>query len=44
MEELRQELLLFQRLYNENWIIQRHGYRTPAQVRQEQLLALPLAA
>jgi putative transposase len=37
IEELRQELLLFQRLYNEAWIIARHGYKTPAQVRQEQL-------
>jgi putative transposase len=44
VEELRQALLLFQRLYNEQWIIQRHGYKTPAQVRQEQLRTLPLAA
>lgn len=44
LEDLRQELLLFQRLYNDNWIIQRHGYKTPAQVRQEQLQTLRLAA
>ena len=44
VEELRQALLEFKRTYNENWIIQRHGYRTPAQVRQEQSQALPRAA
>ena len=37
IEELRQALLNFQHTYNEEWIIQRHGYRTPAQVRQEQI-------
>jgi len=44
VEELRQALLEFERTYNENWIIQRHGYKTPVQVRREQLQALPLAA
>ena len=44
LEELRQALLEFKRTYNENWIIQRHGYHTPAQVRRQQLQALPLAA
>jgi len=44
VEELRQALLLFQRTDNEQWIIQRHGYKTPAQVRQEQLQVMPLAA
>ena len=44
LEELRQALLEFKRTYNENWIIQRHGYQTPAQVRRQQLQALPLAA
>jgi len=44
VEELRQALIDFKRIYNENWILQRHGYKTPAQVRQEQLQALPLAA
>lgn len=29
--ELRQALLEFQRLYNQSWIVERHGYRTPAQ-------------
>ena len=44
MEELRQALLEFRRIYNENWIIQRHGYKTPVQVRLEQSQAWPLAA
>jgi len=25
------------RVYNEQWILQRHGYKTPAQVRREKL-------
>ncbi len=37
IEELRQALLEFQRLYNQTWIVERHGYRTPAQVRADQL-------
>ena len=44
VEKLRQALLDFKRTDNQNWIIQRHGYKTPAQVRREQLQALPLAA
>ena len=44
IEELRQALLEFKRIYNENWIIQRHGYKTPAQVRMEQSQAWPPAA
>ena len=44
VEELRQALLEFQRTYNHNWIIQRHGYKTPAQVRLEQSQAMSLAA
>jgi putative transposase len=31
VEELRLALLAFQRTYNQGWIIERHGYRTPAQ-------------
>ena len=37
IEELRLALLEFQRTYNQNWIVERHGYRTPAQVRADQL-------
>jgi putative transposase len=44
VEELRRALLDFQRLYNETWLVERHGYRTPAQVRADQLGALAAAA
>ena len=44
VEELRQALLEFQHTYNYHWIIERHGYKTPAQVRLEQSQALALAA
>ena len=39
IEDLRLALLEFQQRYNETWLIGRHGYKTPAQVRQEQLAA-----
>lgn len=32
IEELRQALLEFQKIYNSHWLLQRHGYRTPNQV------------
>ncbi len=35
IEELRQALVEFKQQYNQHWILQRHGYKTPAQVRQE---------
>jgi transposase InsO family protein len=44
IEELRRALLAFQRTYNQSWIIERHGYRTPAQVRAGQLDRMPMAA
>jgi putative transposase len=44
IEDLRQALLDFRRTYNEEWIIQRHGYRTPAQVRREQTTTMQTAA
>jgi putative transposase len=37
IEELRQALHGFKEIYNRTWIIERHGYRTPAQVRADQL-------
>ena len=43
VEDLRDALLAFKDTYNEGWILQRHGYRTPAQVRAEQT-TLPMAA
>jgi len=36
VEELRAALQEFRRIYNETWIIERHGYKTPAQIRREQ--------
>jgi putative transposase len=44
VEGLRLALIAFQRTYNRSWIIERHGYRTPAQVRAEQIGPMPMAA
>jgi putative transposase len=37
VEDLRQALLDFKDRYNRTWIVERQGYRTPAQVRHDQL-------
>jgi transposase InsO family protein len=37
VEELRQALLAFREIYNISWLIERHGFQTPAAVRQTQL-------
>ena len=44
IEELRLALVAFKQTYNQTWIIERHGYRTPAQVRADQIGQLPRAA
>ena len=44
IEELRLALLAFRQTYNQTWIIERHGYRTPAHVQAEQATALPMVA
>jgi transposase InsO family protein len=44
VEELRQAVLAFKGRYNQTWILERHGYRTPVQVRAEQLHPAALAA
>jgi transposase InsO family protein len=44
VEELRLALVAFKRTYNQGWIIERHGYETPAQVRADQVGQLPMAA
>ena len=36
IEGLRLALLDFATHYNETWLVARHGYRTPAQVRADQ--------
>jgi len=44
VEELRLALLKFKDAYNHKWMIGRHGYKTPAQVRAAQTASWPLAA
>jgi putative transposase len=44
VEELRLALIAFKRTYNQAWLIERHGYKTPAQVRADQTGRLPMAA
>jgi putative transposase len=44
VEELRQALLAFREAYNATWLIERHGFRPPAAVREEQLSVAALAA
>lgn len=44
IEDLRQALLTFQRKYNENWLIERHGHRPPAAIRREQTMNTQQAA
>lgn len=42
--DLRQALLEFRETYNAKWLIQRHGFRPPAAIRQDQLPPAALAA
>jgi hypothetical protein len=44
VEKLRVALHEFQHQYNATWLIGRHGYKAPAQVRLEQRCALANAA
>ena len=44
VEELRLAVLAFKERYNQSWIVERHGDKTPAQVRTEQLPPAALAA
>jgi transposase InsO family protein len=39
IEELRLALLDFAAWYNTHWLVARHGYRTPAQIRADQRLS-----
>ena len=34
IEELRQALIEFKEIYNTTWLMERHGYKTPFQVRE----------
>ena len=44
IEELRLALIAFKQTYNQSWIIERHVYRTPAQVRADQIGPTLMAA
>lgn len=44
IEELRQALLEFKERYNYHWIIERLGYRTPAQARKDACITVEIAA
>ncbi|MBL7405827.1 IS3 family transposase, partial [Escherichia coli] len=44
VEDLRRALLAFRDLYNETWLIERHGFRPPAAIRTAQLPPAALAA
>jgi putative transposase len=44
IEELRIALLEFMHLYNNEWLIERHGNKTPSQVRREKLTMAKTAA
>ena len=44
IEDLRLALLAFKDTYNRTWIVERHGYQTPAAVRAAQRAPLPAAA
>ena len=44
VEELRLALLAFKETYNRRWRIGRHGYRSPAQVRERQKVEVARAA
>ena len=44
IEELRLALLAFRKTYNTTWLIERHGFITPAAARQSQLQCAALAA
>jgi hypothetical protein len=44
IEELRQALLEFRETYNATWLIERHGYLTPAGFRQKQVQSAAEAA
>jgi putative transposase len=44
IEDLRLALLAFRDTYNTTWLIERHGFQTPAAARQRQLQSAALAA
>jgi transposase InsO family protein len=43
LEELRRALAEWVKVYNEKWLVARHGYRSPAQVRRDYIASLNVA-
>jgi len=44
IEDLRHALLEVRHIYNEQWIIERHGHRPPAAIRREKTVNIKKAA
>ncbi|MDG2285665.1 MAG: IS3 family transposase, partial [Alphaproteobacteria bacterium] len=44
IEELRLALIDFARWYNDNWLVARHRYQTPAPIREYQMTSHDRAA
>jgi putative transposase len=44
IEDLRQALLAFRETYNNTWLIERHGFVSPADFRNQQLQPIAQAA
>jgi hypothetical protein len=44
VEDLRRALIDFRQTYNESWLIERHGHRSPAQFRRDMVDTMPTAA
>jgi len=44
VEELQIALQEFRQTYNEHWLIERHGHRSPAQFRRDNMDSRPMAA
>jgi transposase InsO family protein len=44
VEDLRLALIEFRRTYNECWLIERHGHRSPARFRRDMMDTMPIAA
>ena len=44
VEELRLAVIEFKQTYNEHWLIERHGHRSPAHFRRDQIDRQPMAA
>ena len=44
VEDLNAALQRWRELYNRNWLLERHGFRSPAEIREEALEPMPAAA